>query len=70
MGMSATIVEFERRSVGLAVRTPTGFIFFSAVQEFAHLDRKNFSRLAPLYRAVTVSGNDQNSVKRKMAPRS
>lgn len=57
--MNATIVEFERRSVGIAVRTPSGFLFFSAAEEFAHLDGKNFCRLAPLYRAVNVSGADQ-----------
>ncbi len=59
MGISATVVELDRRSVGIAVRTRSGFLFFSAGGEFAHLDKRNFPRLASIYRAITLSREDR-----------
>lgn len=50
--MKATVVEFGRRTVGLAVRTRSGFRFFSAGNEFSHLEGQVFRRIACLYRAV------------------
>lgn len=54
--MKATVVEFGRRTVGLAVRTRSGFRFFSAGREFAHLEGRVFRRITGLYRAVHSAG--------------
>lgn len=54
--MKATVVEFGRRTVGLAVRTRSGFRFFSAGREFSHLEGRIFRRIAYLYRAVNSAG--------------
>jgi hypothetical protein len=37
-------VEFDRRTVGIAVRVPGGFMFFSSVDDFDELDGRLFPR--------------------------
>lgn len=37
-------VEFDRRVVGIAVRVPGGFMFFSGVEPFETLDGQTFPR--------------------------
>jgi hypothetical protein len=45
-------VEFDRRTVGIAVRVPGGFMFFASSDRFAALDGRLFSRARALERAL------------------
>jgi len=53
--MQATVVEFNRRAVGVAVKTRVGFRFFAAGREFAHLEGQVFCRITSLFQAVNGS---------------
>jgi hypothetical protein len=46
------LVEFDRRSVGVAVRVPGGFMFFSSSDQFDQLDGKLFRRARALERQL------------------
>ena len=59
--MQATIVEFNRRAVGVAVRTQAGFRFFAAGRDFAHLEGHVFRRIASLFRALNEAGAEPDS---------
>jgi hypothetical protein len=54
--LQATIVEVNRRTVGVAVKTRLGFRFFAAGREFAHLEGQVFRRMASVFQAVRGSG--------------
>lgn len=43
-------VEFDRRTVGIAVRVPGGFMFFASVDEFSELDGQLFRRARAIER--------------------
>ncbi|MGN6850541.1 MAG: hypothetical protein ACTHJK_13880 [Sphingomicrobium sp.] len=45
-------VEFDRRTVGVAVRVPGGFMFFSSTDRFEALDGRLFPRARVLERAL------------------
>jgi hypothetical protein len=45
-------VEFDRRSVGIAVRVPGGFVFFSSASEFDALDGRIFPRARSIERQL------------------
>jgi len=45
-------VEFDRRTVGLAVRVPGGFMFFSSGGDFDQLDGRLFPRARALEREL------------------
>ena len=45
-------VEFDRRTVGIAVRVPGGFLFFASSDEFEPLDGRLFRRLRALEREL------------------
>jgi hypothetical protein len=49
-------VEFERRTVGIAVRVPGGFMFFSSSDRFDALDGRLFPRARALERELTRIG--------------
>lgn len=44
MSMQRFAVEFDRRVVGVAVRVPGGFAFYSSDQEFDELDGEIFAK--------------------------
>lgn len=46
------IVEFDRRTVGIAVRVPGGFMFFSSNDDFDALDGRLFRRARMLEREL------------------
>jgi hypothetical protein len=46
------LVEIDRRTVGVAVRMPGGFMFFSSEDDFDRLDGKLFPRARMLERAL------------------
>lgn len=45
-------VEFDRRTVGIAVRVPGGFMFFSSNDRFDQLDGRLFRRARALEREL------------------
>ena len=45
-------VEFDRRTVGIAVRVPGGFVFFSSASEFDALDGRIFPRARSIERQL------------------
>ncbi|MGE5564498.1 MAG: hypothetical protein ACM3ZV_14500 [Bacillota bacterium] len=45
-------VEFDRRTVGVAVRVPGGFMFFSSSEQFDELDGRLFPRARAIERQL------------------
>ena len=45
-------VEFDRRVVGIAVRVPGGFVFFSSDDDFQELDGSLFPRARAISRRL------------------
>ncbi|HEX2803429.1 MAG TPA: hypothetical protein VHN55_05530 [Sphingomicrobium sp.] len=45
-------VEFDRRTVGIAVRLPGGFVFYSSDPRFEHLEGRTFRRARAIERAI------------------
>ena len=45
-------VEFDRRTVGIAVRVPGGFLFFSSSEDFDALDGRLFPRARAIERQL------------------
>ena len=52
MAVRATIVEADRKAVGLAVRSGAGFRFFASDDVVARLEGRRFRSLNELERAV------------------
>ncbi len=50
--MQAITVELKGKTVGVAVKTRSGFRFFAAERRFAHIERQVFRRIASLFQAV------------------
>ena len=50
------VVEFDRRTVGIAVRVPGGFMFFSSNDDFEMLDGRLFPRARALERELRKVG--------------
>lgn len=45
-------VEFERRTVGIAVRVPGGFMFYSSDDTFEQMDGRVFPRASGIERQL------------------
>ncbi|HVE01105.1 MAG TPA: hypothetical protein VNB78_05350 [Sphingomicrobium sp.] len=45
-------VEFDRRTIGIAVRVPGGFMFFSSTDDFQEIDGRLFRRVRALEREL------------------
>jgi len=45
-------VEFDRRTVGIAVRVPGGFMFFSSDDRFGEMDGRLFRRARAIEREL------------------
>lgn len=58
-------VEFDRRTVGVAVRVPGGFMFFSSSDRFDQLDGRLFRRARTLERELAKVARKQQ---RRSAP--
>ena len=52
-------VEFDRRTVGIAVRVPGGFMFFSSSERFDQLDGRLFRRARTLARELAKVARKQ-----------
>jgi hypothetical protein len=48
-------VEFDRRTVGIAVRVPGGFMFFASSDDFEPLDGRLFPRARAIERALKMA---------------
>ena len=46
-------VEFDRRTVGIAVRVPGGFMFFASSDDFNDIDGRVFRRVRALERELS-----------------
>ena len=52
MGTKRFAVEFDRRTVGIAVRVPGGFMFYTSGDDFAEMDGRLFRRVRALEREL------------------
>jgi len=52
-------VEFERRTVGIAVRVPGGFMFFASSEEFEAIDGRLFPRARALERELKKAARNR-----------
>ena len=59
-------VEFDRRTVGIAVRVPGGFMFFSSSDRFDQLDGRLFRRARALERELAKVARKEQ---RRSAPK-
>lgn len=46
-------VEFDRRTVGIAVRAPGGFMFYTSERDFDEMDGRMFPRARAIERQLT-----------------
>ena len=53
------VIEADRRVVGVAVRSPGGFKFFSSDRAFGGLDGRTFTRVRSLTNAVAKVSRSQ-----------
>ena len=53
------VVEADRKVVGIAVRSPGGFKFFTSDQAFGHLNGRTFARAGALISAVAKISRSQ-----------
>ena len=67
MSIQRFAVEFDRRVVGIAVRVPGGFLFFSSDDHFQELDGEMFARARAISRRLEqVAGGGRR--RRNRAP--
>jgi len=50
--MQRFVVEFERRTVGIAVRLGGGFVFYASDRDFEELDGRTFARARAIERQL------------------
>ena len=50
-------VEFDRRTVGIAVRVPGGFMFYAATDDFNEMDGRLFPRARAIERELKRIAN-------------
>jgi hypothetical protein len=58
-------VEFERRTVGIAVRVPGGFMFFASSDEFEAIDGRLFPRARVLERELKKVARNRRRLTRQ-----
>ena len=62
-------VEFDRRTVGIAIRVSGGFIFYSSDNDFDRLDGRIFPRARAIERELTrISSQDGAGQVQEMRP--
>jgi len=54
-------VEFDRRTVGIAVRVPGGFMFYASDGRFHDMDGRVYPRARAIERELRRSAQRQNS---------
>ena len=53
-------IEFDRRTVGIAVRVPGGFVFYASDDRFSDLDGRLFRRARAIERELVKHSRRQN----------
>lgn len=56
-------VEFDRRTIGIAVRVPGGFMFFSSDDRFDPLDGRLYPRARAIERALKKAAKAASQTK-------
>lgn len=62
-------VEFDRRTVGIAVRVPGGFMFFSSDERFGEMDGRLFRRARAIERELRRVARRKHKSTRSLAER-
>lgn len=66
------LVEFDRRTVGIAVRVPGGFMFFSSSDDFDQLDGRLFPRARAIERQLKklarANGRRRAGTEQRLSP--
>lgn len=62
-------VEFERRTVGIAVRVPGGFMFFASSDRFEAMDGRLFPRARALERELKKVARQRRRAMRGLTSR-
>ena len=52
MSLQRFIVEFKRRTVGIAVRVAGGFVFYASDKDFEEIDGRTFARARAIERQL------------------
>lgn len=52
MSMQRFVVEFKRRTVGIAVRIAGGFVFYASDKDFEEIDGRTFARARAIERQL------------------
>lgn len=52
-------IEFDRRTVGIAVRVPGGFVFYASDDRFSELDGRLFRRARAIERELVKVARQQ-----------
>lgn len=60
------VVQFDRRTVGIAVRVPGGFMFYSSDDEFDEMDGHIFMRARAIERQLKKVASRPNRIDRKL----
>jgi hypothetical protein len=59
-------VEFERRTVGIAVRVPGGFVFYASDSRFEDLDGRTFPRARTIERELVRFAKQQKPARQML----
>ena len=64
MTTQSFVIQFDRDTVGIAVRIPGGFMFHASERDFEELDGRTFRRLRAVGRDVRRVGRLLESMER------
>jgi len=64
MTTQSFVIQFDRDTVGIAVRIPGGFMFHASERDFEELDGRTFRRLRAVGRDVRRVGRRLESMER------
>ena len=61
-------IEFDRRTVGIAVRVPGGFVFYASDDRFSELDGRLFRRARAIERELAKFTRQQKLAEPTLEP--
>jgi hypothetical protein len=64
MAAQRFVVQFDRRTVGIAVRVPGGFMFHASDKNFEKIDGCLFRRARAVEREVSKLGKQRERIRR------
>lgn len=56
------VVQFDRRTVGIAVRVPGGFMFYASDDDFDEMDGRIFTRARAIERQLLKVGSRRKRI--------